>query len=106
MQIGEEIMTKKIIVLSQLLVTWESIFKVSYSYNCLNLSSEVFHLSDFTRQPELELKYLLSGFSTEISCFQCMAEKTHDPKHRRAEMLSLQIYTLETKYFFATQDAK
>lgn len=33
-------MTKKIIVLSQLLVTWESIFKVSCI--CLHLSSELF----------------------------------------------------------------
>lgn len=66
MQIGEEVMTKKIIVLSQLLVTWESIFLaiIVYIY-----SVKYFHLSDFIRQIEFELKYLLSGFYIDMIFF-------------------------------------
>lgn len=74
MQIGEEVMTKKIIVLSQLLVTWESIFLaiIVYIY-----SVKYFHLSDFIRQIEFELKYLLSGFYIDMIFFlMCGREDT------------------------------
>lgn len=67
-------MTKKIIVLSQLLVTWESIFLaiIVYIY-----SVKYFHLSDFIRQIEFELKYLLSGFYIDMIFFlMCGREDT------------------------------